>query len=62
MRAFMQAGIVVLVGAIAVTQIFLFFKYLRVSRALFKLQDQSSGDHNRYKGSTDANKKDGNGG
>ncbi len=44
-----RAGILVVIGAIACTQIFLLFRYFAVRSTLRRMQETSSGDHVRYK-------------
>jgi hypothetical protein len=49
MRMLTQVSVLVVIAAIACTQIFLLFKYFMVRKTLLKMQETSSGDHSRFK-------------
>ncbi|MEI6633917.1 MAG: hypothetical protein WCP22_08875 [Chlamydiota bacterium] len=55
-----QIGLLVLIAAIACTQLYLLFKYLAVRGTLRRMQETSSGDHSQYKNGA-ARKRNGNG-
>lgn len=44
-----RVSLIVIIAAIACTQIYLLFKYLAVRSTLRRMQETSSGDHIRYK-------------
>ena len=56
-----QLSIILMIVAIACTQVFLILKYLHVRGTIRRMQETSSGDHIRYKNGAAARRRTGNG-